>query len=214
MRNLVISFVRRIRQGDLKNALYLTYYYAYLMTYDVIHGTRFAVSHKPGDMGNEALSGSTGNFPAHPRLIRRYLQHANIDERAPVIDIGHGSGTFLHVASLEGYTNLSGIEFGHIPFAMSQRNLGERATLIHGDALALDLTPYRALFFFNPFRGDLAVTFFNRLPDNVLVVVSVNHDPVIESILHLKGFSLDFLYSHPIYSNFNCKIWKRRPRHA
>lgn len=209
MRNLVRSFVGRVRRGDLINAVYLTYYYSYLMAYDLRHGTRFAVSHKPTEMESAPIGGATGNFPAHPRLVRLFLNKCDLRKDTPIIDVGHGSGIVLHVASQMGYTNLTGIEYGKIPFDLSVKNLGGKAHLVHGDAFTLDLSPFEAVFFFSPFRGEMAVDFFSRISDNIKTILTINHDTIVEPLLVDKGFHETFSYRHPIYKNFNGKIWKR-----
>jgi hypothetical protein len=88
------------------------------------------------------------------------------------------------------------------------QNLGDKAILIHGNALTLDMTCYEVIFFFNPFRGQMAKEFFSKIPNNILTVVTVNHDPIIEPIL-IQNFKENYSYQHPIYKNFNAKIWLR-----
>jgi hypothetical protein len=108
-----------------------------------------------------------------------------------------------------GFRNLTGIEYGQIPFDLSVRNVGSRARLIHGDATRIDLSPYDAIFFFNPFRGKLAEQFFEEIPGSIGTVLTINHDVRVEPTLTQLGFSCAFAYAHPIYKNFNGKIWKR-----
>lgn len=208
MNKKVRAFVARVRRGEIIKPLYLTYFYTYLSYYDRRHGTAFSNSQAPDEMDSE-LSGGVGNFPSHPRLVRRYLLAVGIDRDAAVLDVGHGSGMVLHVASQLGFTRLSGVEYGKVPFELSLANVGDKATLMRGSALDIDLTPYTALTFFNPFRGELAVDFFEKMPDNVEVVLTINHDPVIEPILTRKGLSVDWSYHHRVYENFNAKLWRR-----
>lgn len=207
MRRFAMAFVNRVRRGQFLYALYLTYYYLYLMFYDVRHGTRFANSQKPDETG--VPSGGTGNFPAHPKIVQRFLQNSQLERHDRIIDVGHGSGIVLHVAARMGYTNLTGIEYGDIPFALSERNLGGKARLLHGDALQLDLSPYDAVFFFSPFREALAAKFFAALPSNIKLVLAINYDPIIEPILRQSNFRPTYSYAHPIYKNFSGTIWRR-----
>ena len=208
MNRKVRAFVARVRRGEIVKPLYLTYYYAYLTLYDRRHGTHFSNSQSPEDMGSEP-SGGTGNFPAHPRLVRRFLRDAKIDRDAAILDVGHGSGVVLDVASDLGFTRLAGVEYGQIPYDLSLRNLGDKATLMHGNALDVDLTPYSVLTFFSPFRGQLAIDFFTKVPDSIEVVLTINHDPILEPVLLGKGFRKDWSYQHRIYENFNAKLWRR-----
>lgn len=53
------------------------------------------------------------------------------------------------------------------------------------------------------------MNFFERIPDNIEVVLTMNHDQMIEPVLTLQGFSLDSSYQHRIYENFNAKLWRR-----
>ena len=204
----VKDFVARVRRGEIVQPLYLSYYYTYLTYYDRRHGTNFSNSQAPGEEMGSPDIGGTGNFPAHPRLVRRFLRDAPLAKDDAIIDVGHGSGMVLHVASKMGFTNLRGVEFGTIPYELSVRNLGDRAHLIHGDAREVDLSSCRAMTFFNPFRGDLAVEFFEGLPDSVEVVLTINHDTVIEPVLVSKGFHPEWTYQHGVYKNFNAKLWR------
>jgi hypothetical protein len=210
MRKKARAFAARIGRGEIVKPLYLTYYYTYLSLYDRRHHTRFSNSQTPSELGSPPIDG-TGNFPAHPRLVRRFLLNADLDRDTPLLDVGHGAGVVLHVASELGFTNLAGVEYGQIPYDLSVRNVGERATLIHGNAMDMDLTPYAALTFFSPFRGTLAAAFFSGIPASIWTVLTINHDPVIEPILVAKGFSMAWSYQHRIYENFNAKLWRRGP---
>ena len=209
MNRKVQAFVARLRRGEIVKPLYLTYYYAYLTLYDRRHGTNFSNSQAPEDMGSEP-SGGAGNFPAHPQLVKRFLRSANLPPDTAILDVGHGSGVVLHVASELGFTNLTGVEFGKVPYDLSVANVGGKATLIHGDALDMDLTSFDAITFFGPFTGEIATQFFEKVPGNVEVILTINHDRIIEPILTGSGFSVDWSYQHRIYENFNAKLWKRR----
>lgn len=208
LRRFVRAFFRRVRDGEIKNALYLSYYYTYLFFFDRRHGTNFTNSHAPSEMEGSLRSG-TGNFPAHPRLIQRYLRESGLSKDARILDVGHGSGIVLFVASQYGFTRLTGIEHAAEPYRISVENLGDRAELMHGDAFALDLTTYDAIFFFSPFRGEMASRFFSDLPGNIHTLVTVNHDRIIEPVVEQLGFRKVYDYQHPLYANFNGVVWKR-----
>ena len=208
MNEKVKAFVARVRRGEIVKPLYLTYYYLYLSFYDRRNDTNFSNSQAPEEMGSEP-SGGAGNFPAHPRLVRKYLLAADIDRDTALLDVGHGSGMVLYVASELGFTNLSGVEYGKAPYELSVGNLGDKAELMRGNALDVDLAPYSVVTFFNPFRGELAADFFEKLPDTVDVVLTINHDPVIEPVLERKGLFVDWSYQHKIYENFSAKLWRR-----
>ena len=201
------AFFRRISRGDFKNAAYLTWYYSYLFFFDLRHGTNFTNSHPASD--SEGTANGTGNFPAHPNLIRMYIHSAKIPLDAPILDVGHGSGIVLFVASSMGYVNLIGIEHARLPYEISVKNLGDRAKVLHGDAFSLDLHNYSAIFFFSPFRGEMAERFFKNLPDTLTHVITVNHDKVVEPHLVAQGFIESLRYQHPMYPNFNGVVWKR-----
>ena len=115
----------------------------------------------------------------------------------------------LHVASNMGFTRLTGVEYGKTPFELSVRNIGNVAHLIHGDAREVDLSRFRGLVFFSPFRAELALEFFERLPSEIEVILTVNHDRVIEPVLSAKGFTISWSYRHRVYENFNAKLWHR-----
>ena len=208
MNRKVRAFLARVKRGEIVKPLYLTYYYTYLTLYDRRHGTNFSNSQAPEDMDSEP-SGGAGNFPAHPRLVKKFLRSADIDPGAAILDVGHGSGVVLHVASELGFTHLTGVEFGRIPYELSVANVGDKATLIHGNAFDVDLTTFDVITFFGPFTGELARQFFEKVPDNIEIVLTINHDRIIEPILKDLGFAMSWSYQHRIYENFNAKLWRR-----
>lgn len=134
MNRKVRAFVERVKRGEIVKPLYLTYYNAYLAIYDRRHGTNFSNSQAPHEMGSEQIGG-TGNFPAHPKLVRKFLRAANLERDAAFLDVGHGSGIVLYVASELNFTNLSGVEYGKVPYELSTANVGDKATLMRGNAL-------------------------------------------------------------------------------
>jgi len=201
------AFWKRISTGDFLNAAYLSYYYLFLLLYDLKFNTDFANSQTPTEGG--VPTGGTGNFPAHPRLVRKYINAANIQRDSRILDVGHGSGIVLHVAHKMGFTHISGIEYSKLAFDKSMKNLSKDVNLIHGDALDFDISPYDSLFFFSPFRGEMAKQFFSDLPSSLRTIITVNHDKIIELPLSKQGFSVIYSYRHPIYRNFNAKVWKR-----
>jgi len=145
----------------------------------------------------------------HPLLVRKYLRAASLNWDDKILDVGHGSGIVLDVASRMGFIDLTGIEYSDMAYKLSQQNIGKRANLIHGSAMDLDLSPYNVIFFFNPFRGKLAKQFFEKVAaSSVRVILTVNHDPEIEPIL-LPHYKLVYTYQYFLYRNFNCKIWVR-----
>lgn len=201
------SFIRRLSNGEILNTCYLTWFYIYLYVFDLKHGTQFAVSHPPLDSHQKI--GGTGNFPAHPQIVRRLLRASKLDHDAPIIDIGHGSGIALFTAAQMGFTNITGIEHGPVPYELSVRNLRGRAQLIHGDAFSVDLARFKAILFFNPFSGERAKQFFSNLPNSVTHVITVNQDPIVEPVLQSQGFFASIRYRHPIYINFGGVLWRR-----
>lgn len=206
IKRFVHAFYRRFSNGEVVEALYLSYYYLFLFLYDLRYRTDFANSQTPAQGG--VPIGGTGNFPGHPRLVQRFIQAANIKPEARILDVGHGSGMVLHVAYNMGFKNISGVEYSKVAFEKSVQNLGDKAILIHGNALTLDMTCYEVIFFYSPFRGQMAKEFFSKIPSNIRTVVTVNHDPIIEPIL-IQNFKENYSYQHPIYKNFNAKIWLR-----
>jgi hypothetical protein len=203
---LVYSFFARLKNGQIKNAFYLTYYYLYLFYFDFINGKRFAFSNPPEETG--VPNGGTGNFPAHPLLVRKLLNQLSVEKTSAVIDVGHGSGIVLFVAHQLGFTDLSGIEYGEVPYNQSKINVGNIATLFQGDAMQHSLEKYATIFFFSPFRGEMCAQYFRSIPVNSECIVAVNVDELAEPILLEKNYKVIFQYQHPIYQNFNAKIWK------
>lgn len=83
------------------------------------------------------------------------------------IDLGSGKGRILFLAAQRNFKKISGIEFSHTLFEISQKNKTRyekrfknenRIELIFGDVTQRlhleDSQPY-VLFFFNPFRGEI-----------------------------------------------------------
>lgn len=206
------AFVRRLGNGQFLSAAYLAYYYLYLSLYDHVHRTSF--SHSQSALESGVPMGGTGNFPAHPRLVKKYLFASGLKLNDSILDVGHGSGMVLHVAAKMGFRNLTGIEYSGATYKVSQNNVGMHAKLLHGNAIDLDLAPYDGIFFFNPFRGELAKQFFEKLAaSSVRVILTVNHDPEIEPIIN-SHYRLVYKYQHFLYRNFNCKIWVKDAMHG
>lgn len=201
------AFFRRMSKGQLKAPFYLSYFYIYLWLYDLFNSTSFTHSQNAEESG--VPKGGTGNFPAHPRIVKMFLQKSGIAYNDNVLDVGSGSGMVLHVADKLGFINLTGIEFSQEAYNQSKRNLRKEIHLIHGDALMHDLSIYDAIFFFSPFRGDLAAQFFEKVPFSIKKIVVVNHDPGVEPVLLNLGFKEKFSYQHFIYKNFNGKVFSR-----
>ena len=207
LKNKFSSLVRRLKHGQFSSALYLSIYYLYLSLYDHVNGTNFSHSQSASESGVPV--GGTGNFPAHPRLVKKYLSASGLKVNDNILDVGHGSGMVLYVAAKMGFRNLSGIEYSEATYKVSKNNVGMHAKLKHGNAIDLDLAPYDGIFFFNPFRGVLAKRFFEKVAaSSVRVILTVNHDSEIEPIL-LPRYKLVYTYQHFLYRNFNCKIWVR-----
>lgn len=209
--NLFNKFTRRIIAGDYKKTIYLSYYYTYLKIFDISNNTNFCNSQTPDEYKSNYRKGSTGNFPAHPKLVKKFIEESAIPLNSKIIDVGHGSGLPLYVASKLGFKNLTGIEHGLIPYNISKKNLSKKnIDLIYGDAFSLDYTLYDCIFFFSPFRGELAIDFFSEIPLNIKKIITVNHDPAIEGVLKSKDYKNIFNYQHVLYQNFNCKIWEKQ----
>lgn len=206
--NLAAKFLNRIRKGQVKQALYLSYFYLYLILYDLWYSTEFAQSQSAEE--TNVPKGGTGNFPAHPKLVEKFLIKARLCREDRLIDVGCGSGMILHVAHRLGFRNLYGVEYSEYVMSIAQRNLsGRDIVLFRNDARQIDLGSYSVITFFTPFRGELAQEFFQRVPPSIHTVIVVNHDKRVESILDELGFSEVYAYRHPIYENFNCKVYKK-----
>ena len=204
----VNSFFSRLLNGEIKKPFYLAYYYSYLYLYDCLNDTNFCNSQKPEEGGVPEMG--TGNFPAHPRIVELFIKRAKISNDSNIIDIGSGSGVVLHVAYKLGYLNLSGVEYSKLAYDLSVENLKNKPVKIfHGDAFNLDISEFDTIFFFSPFRGDLAEKFFSVTPNGVKKIILVNHDRKIEPILKRLGFEETFSYTHKIYQNFNGKVFER-----
>lgn len=177
------------------------------MFFDFYYKTNFANSQSPKLSG--VPTGGSGNFPAHPHLVKKYLRNANLNFEEKIIDVGSGSGIALFVAQKLGYKYLTGVEFSKFAFDLSKKNLSKSTTLINANALDLDYSSYSTILFFNPFRGELARIFFEKIPENISTIIAINSDPIIYSILSGKNFHITYSYNHGIYKNFNCIIFKR-----
>lgn len=206
------AFVSRLNDGQFLRVAYLSYYYFYLSLYDRVHGTSF--SHSQSALESGVPVGGTGNFPTHPRLVKKYFCASGLKVNDNILDVGHGSGVVLHVAAKMGFRNLSGIEYSDATYEVSKNNVGMHAKLIHGNAIDLELAPYDGIFFFNPFRGELAKQFFeNVVASSARVILTVNHDSAIEPILY-PHYRLVYNFQHFLYRNFNCKIWVKGLMHG
>jgi 16S rRNA A1518/A1519 N6-dimethyltransferase RsmA/KsgA/DIM1 with predicted DNA glycosylase/AP lyase activity len=147
---------------------------------------------------------STGNFPAHPELIKVFANKAGFVKTDKIIDIGHGSGIVLNVLYEMGFNNLTGVELARIPFNISKSNLSRfNISLLNGNAFDVDLSPFNALCFFSPFRAELANEFIKRLPQNVTKMIVINADIETIQLIKSQGYESIYEYQHPLYKNFN-----------
>jgi len=207
LNRFIKSFFRRIKRGEFLTAIYLSYFYSYLYVYDLINRTNFTNSQTPEEGG--VPSGGTGNFPAHPRIVRLLIAKSGLDINSNILDVGSGSGIVLFVADKLGYKYLTGVEFSRNAFEISRCNLKPEIELINKNALDVEMSIYDAIFFFSPFRGNLAVDFFKKLPPNIKKIIAVNYDRKIDPLLQNLGFTPSYCYQHIVYKNFNAKIFQR-----
>ncbi len=201
--SLVTKFGRRLRQGDTKNAVYLTYYYSYLKYRDWRSGTKFASSSTPSAHGSSAEN-ATGNFPAHPRIAARILQQVPDRQSKTLVDVGCGSGMVCRVAVEQGFGHVEGIELFEDVAAIAQSNLkGTPAVVRVEDALSADLTHADVLFLFRPFVDlDLYSVLIQRSNPQWLVLINLND-------VKPEGYVVKYSYSHPIYTNFTSRLLER-----
>lgn len=203
---LVKKFIRRIRNGDVINALYLTYYYLFLMLYDLIHSTCFAHSESPQE-SNTIFSGATGNFPVHPLIIRKFI--AMLPKGLTLMDVGCGSGIILFEAYRAGFTRLYGVELSDIAYESAKKNLPDTVDIVKGDAFAYDYSSVDALFFFRPFSGDVLKLFVcDKITPNIKYMICVNTHEIDEDLLRM-GFIRHMSYNHILYKNFSGDVWCR-----
>jgi len=212
--SLFSKFYAGILKGEFRRSFYLSYYYIYLKLRDLRYGVNFSHSHAPYEMStiSGAEANGTGNFPANPRIIRKIFKQIApyIDFDAPICDIGCGSGIVLHVLSALGYRNLTGIEYAIQPFNQAVSNLSPSdIRLLNIDAFDHVFSDYKVLLFFSPFRDELALNFFKSFDLCQEFIVTVNHSPCIEAVL-FRSHDIIYSFNHPIYDNFNGKIWRLR----
>ena len=206
-KKFIKKFFLRLMKGQFKNSLYLTYYYCYLFFYDIVNKKYFMQSNSVLETGVPV--GGTGNFPAHPRIVKMFLQKAKISKNDRILDVGSGNGIVLFVAYKLGFRNLVGIEYNKDTYNQSKINLSNKALLFHGNALNFDLSKVEVIIFFKPFKGNLAIQFFKTIPTITKTIILFNHDQIVEPIIRNLGFKEIFNYQHFIYKNFNGKIFKK-----
>jgi SAM-dependent methyltransferase len=202
---LIKAFLVRLSKGEFVSAAYLTYHYCYIGLYDYKHRTQFMNSQKP-QKGHESLF-ATGNFPCSPKVVRKLIKRASINPEDNILDVGCGSGLFLHVLYQEGYKNLHGIELSKNAYLIAKSNLNGIASIIEGNALSLDLTVFDGIFFFRPFSNPAQNIFLSSLPPNIRFVITMNEDLGAEKVLRSKGFINVFSYTHRYHENYSGKVY-------
>ena len=203
------SLLRRVKSGDLRNAAYLSCYYTYLRLRDLRGGTRTAVS----SLAPQGISGSrrsTGNFPFHPKLVRRALAHIPEGDRGSFVDIGCGSGIALLEASRLRFRTVSGIELFPEVAELSRRNCrtssGTPINVTDGNALDMDLSEYEVAWIFNPFKeNEDYVRLFQKLIQARWILIAAAPDIVP------PGSTLLHSYQHAVFSRFNFRVFLRNP---
>ena len=203
------KFYRSIKRRNIAATAYLAFHYIRLYVYGLVFQKNFVSSHSPVEMSTVGPNSGagTGNFPINPSLIRKLLKKAGYDSDTSLVDVGCGSGLVLFVASRLGILNLTGVEYGEEPAMLAQENLKNIAHVIHGDAFDVDYSQFQLITFFSPFRGVLALRFFeeNLCPFHRLI--TVNHDPLVDPLLLEMGFEKIYYVRHPLYKNFNGHVW-------
>lgn len=183
---------------------YLVYYHLYGLFYDLMHGTKFRRT-SPAEQHGLNPSLATGNFPAHPRVLRRFL--AYVPERNSVLDVGCGSGRALHVAANAGFSRLIGIELVPAHAAEAEVNLAKfGAEIIQEDALAIELPNVDLLTLYRPFPEAVAEAFLARNASKARYILLINY----ADTMAISGFDMVYSYRHPIYRNFRGCLWKNR----
>lgn len=202
---MVRKFGRRIRQGDVSNALYLSYYYAYLAARDARLGTHFAGSTMASELGgSDALS--TGNFPAHPRIAKRLLSAVPNPDSKSLVDVGCGSGSLLHVALDVGFERVLGIELFPEAAAIAEGNINDpRCTIKVGDALTADLRSFDVMTLFNPFPMiDEYLPLIERAAPTWVVLVNLE-------AVQPPGYAVVDSYRHRLYKPFVGRLLEKSP---
>lgn len=202
------KFLQRIKKGDINNALYLTYYYVYIYVYGKLNNMNFFDSQTPQEAGLNK-SESTGNFPLHPRLAYKMLSGIPQKYNLSICDIGCGSGIVLLIASKLGFKSITGIELSKIAYKIAQQNMSDLAIVKNGDAFAEDYNSYDVLCFFNPFPEPLASKFIQEKTPGSCSYILVTNWNTVDKALKENGFTILRSYQHPIYQNFNSRLYKR-----
>lgn len=201
------SFLNRIRSGDTRNALYLSYYYVRLYVRDVRSGTKTAKSSAAPSEDNYGPK-ATGNFPFHPVLVRRALSEVPLGDRGSFLDVGCGSGVALREASALGYETVTGIELFPNVVELCRYNSnnppGTPIEVIEGDALEMDLSGYRVVWLARPFvMIEDYDKVFTKLT-NARWIFLANAPEIVP-----PGFTEQQCYQHPIYKRFNYRSFVR-----
>lgn len=197
------KLARRLRQGDIRNSLYLTYYHGYLLVRDSLHGTKYAGSSSASEVGGSD-SRSTGNFPAHPRIARRLLEGVPDRPSKTLLDVGCGSGSLLDVALDLGFKRADGIElFGPVADRARANISDQRCEVMVGDALTADLRGYDVLTLYNPFPmiAEYEPLISRASPEYVLLFN-------LEAV-QLSNYVVVRSYTHPIYRPFTGRLLRR-----
>ena len=204
---LIKSFLTRIKSQKIHEVVYLVYFHIFLGLYDIVHSTRFRHTRSAKEMAHN--NDMTGSFPIHPWYARRLLRASSMSLETRLLDVGCGTGMALYVASRSGMKHLHGIEMGDAPYEDAKHNLKNRAVVMKGDALSVDLNQYDALFFFNSFRGETADRFFANVPQSIRCIITVNCDPRLFALLSNQGYRVYYSKRSVMYKNFSSIIWKR-----
>lgn len=204
---LAKKFWGKVRSRGLLTALYIVYYYFYGYFYDLFHGTNFVWTSTPKEHGIENQA-ATGNFPAHPLILKRFLRQIERERRGSVLDVGCGSGRALHVAGRAGFQKLFGIELVPAHAELARRNLSafKGTQIICSDVFLVDIPHVDLIFLFRPFPESVfreLLPFLVTKTDNIILLNFSDE-------IHIDGFEVAYSYRHPIYSNFRGKLWKRQ----
>lgn len=187
--------------------IYKIYYTLFGLIFDLIHGTDTTFTSRASEHGFSDQF-STGNFPAHPWMMRKVLKKFYKDDYKSLVDIGCGKGRALLVASEFSFDKIVGFDIIPENVSIAKDNLNKvgakNIEVLCQDVCKSKFDFYHVWHFFRPFPEDIFFKFFDGIlqENRPLLIIAVHC-----SFDTLLGYKKVYEIKHKVYSNFYYKCF-------
>jgi SAM-dependent methyltransferase len=200
-------FAWNAKNLGLRVAIYKVYFVLRGFFFDIRRGIRTTSTSTIVQHGYAPGYG-TGNFPCNPRMLRKALVAAGVQEGEVFLDIGCGRGRALVVAAEFPFSRIIGIDVVNQNVIAARANL-QRCCINHAEVRLSDaqkdaLDEGDVWYFFRPFSPDKFVSLLSGVTQPPRVIILGNAD-----VGSIEGYERKQLQQHRVYPNFRFEVLER-----